>query len=175
MKKNIALLLISFLYASCSFAAASPEKITYSGVEYVKVENASTENASSVEYIPAGETTSEWKSLISINHYNDIDDPAQITAVIEKNIQTEHNGVAYPIQADEKDSKDIIQPFVIVGVVNGQIVLEYNVWRYKKSNTSKGIIGIQYATRKVVESKIDLSKFDTAVIVEELKKLPIND
>lgn len=175
VKKNLAIIFFTLCHVTLAWAANPPEKITYNSVEYLKVENRSAENTSSVEYIPTGESTSDWKSLISINHYNDIEDPEQIAAAIEKNIQAESNGVAYPIQHIDKETKDVIQPFVIVGVANGEIVLEYNVWRYKKSNTSKGIVGLQYAMRKIVDSKVDLSKFDSNDIVEELKKLPINE
>lgn len=139
------ILLICPIYPSL---AGVPNEVTINGIEYFKADENVMGNHKSSEYIQKGETLSNWTSKFAIHYYMDEKNPVQFAK--------ETSGNEANIELIDGNKNNVMQTFdtlVPVNDVGGPYIFQQNLWRFEKLNFDKGIISIEYATRKSVPSQ----------------------
>jgi hypothetical protein len=168
--KNIALLFCLCLFSIICIASV-PESMTLGGIVYIKADENIMGNHKSSEYIPTGQTMSNWTSMVAIHYFMFEKDPIQFA---------QHKfGDDAKIENIDGDKNNILQFFNTmnpVGGVGDPIILQQNVWRYQQLNFDKGIIAIEYATRKTIPNQTAPQGMAqvSQQLQDEIKALPID-
>ncbi|MGE3318562.1 MAG: hypothetical protein AB7I18_04635 [Candidatus Berkiella sp.] len=142
----VTLILIMFPILKCF--ASVPNEVTLDGIAYFKADQNDMGNHKSAEYLQKGETLSNWTSKFAIHYYMNEKNPVEFAKG--------KSGDASNIVLIDDNKNNIIQTFdtiVPVNDVGGPYIFQQNVWRYEKLNFDKGIISIEYSTRKSVPSQ----------------------
>lgn len=145
--KAIFLLFGLYSFAAISFASI-PNELTLGNTVYLKTEQNDIGNEKSAQYVQKNETLSNWTSKVSIYYYMNENNPEQF-------VQQKY-GTSSQIELINGDKNNILVFFNTmnpVGEVGDPITFVQNVWRFQKLNFDKGIMSVEYSTRKMLPNQ----------------------
>lgn len=165
---------IALIVSLCSFVTSSfasvPNEITLGNIAYYKIDQNDFGNEKSAQFVPKGETLSNWTSKVAIYSFMNEKDPVQFAK--------QKSGASSQIEFIDDDKNNILQFFNTmnpVGDVGDPITFQQNVWRYQKLNFDKGINAVEYSARSMLpnQSAPQATSGISQQIQMDIKSLPL--
>ena len=150
--KKILVALFLLLSLSNAVYAAKDNTIKFNGKKYTLLYSIKSpeHNGYLNEYYKIGESYNTWSELLAMHHFPNVYSPIdQATAFAE---YIEAGGCPVAISIDEKNNSGIMD-FILIYNKKLPIILEFNIFKYKKSKDC-GTVAVQYAKRYAVTNSM---------------------
>ncbi len=178
MKKILIIFLVYFLSMSLSFAKGTKDyTINFNGQKYHLLYSVKNKDFGGYlnEYYRLGETYNIWSDMVAVHHFPNAYSP--IDRIQEFKEYLSSMNCPSSLTFDDKKNTAMID-FIIINDKNVPVILEFNVFKYKKSKKC-GSVALQYAKRysattmsQIEEVKKDFEK-NRKKIIKKVKNFDI--
>jgi hypothetical protein len=169
MRCKIVLLGVLSLYAILAIASV-PSTLTLNGIVYHKAQENVMGNDKTSQYIPQGETLSNWSSKVTLHFFMFEKDPQKLAQQ-----QFGGNALIEPINGDQNNILQTFDTMNSVGKTGDPIIFQQNLWRYQKLSFDKGIMAVEYSQTKMIANQAapEATQAIPQSVQEGIKNLPI--
>ena len=128
------------------------------------------------EYIRSDENLDNYTKMLAVSHYPNVNNPVEFAKRFAKFIKEVNPAAKYTILKNNKTG-GITLDFLTWGKFNGTNVIEFNIFKYKKSKAKKGLLVLQYVFKNYNKNskeyfrEIKKQRFKWLKLIEN-KKIP---
>lgn len=144
MKRIIAVLIYFLLVLNCAYADNN-HSITYNGEQYNLLfsEKSTEHNGYYNQYYKKGENEESWTEIIALHHFPNVYSPIEQAYNFREYLGSFRCPSSMTV---DEDNNTAMIDFILIDGEKLPIVVEFNVFKYKKYK-SCGTIAFQYAKR----------------------------
>ena len=147
--------------------ATLPKSVEFNGIKLSHAFEQAQEEQFIVEYIPAGETLEKWSTMFAVRKQNIPSTPLDHAIRLAQSITQRNPKLGANVIFHEDNPEKAMVTFIAVG--GG--VIEYNVWKFMKTDGFNGLVSYQFAVRNYGELSDDFRQLlnNTEPIIDAMR------
>lgn len=146
--KLAGLLFVALGFQGFAEAGKSKQEIAFDGERYVLqyAKLAPLSGGYLNEYIRDGETVHNYTKMIGLHHYPMVEDPLTFARLVVVSVMKSNPKAKYSIVRNDKTG-EVVVDFLTWAKKGKQVIVEFNIFRFRKFPARKGLLGYQFVFR----------------------------